>query len=335
MFPVSAHYVDVALRSAERSGLDRGAVLQAAGIDMARLAADGAVTESQFCALWRYLWDALEDEFLGCSARPCRRGSFAMACKLAYAQPSLERVFKELQRVYSVLDTGMSIALLSDGSEVMLVTEQVAPERDIDHFLVEYWLFYCHRLACWLTNRRVLPLRAEFPYPEPSHIQEYQTIFRCPLQFNAQRAALVFSNDFASLRPQRSRRELYAFLNRLPADFMAIPGEDDSLSTRIRLLMLEQCEAGQGIPNASTVAQQLGVSDKTLRRRLQTEGTSFQQLKDGVRQDLVLEQLRDNRLSIQEIALRAGFEEATSLSRAFRQWMGVNPQAYRDSLGNH
>ena len=86
---------------------------------------------------------------------------------------------------------------------------------------------------------------------------------------------------------------------------------------------------GRGAVNQSFVAAELGLSDRTLRRRLAADNTSFQALVDECRiRQAVLEITRTNSVSISEIALRLGYSEHSTFSRAFSRCMGVPPQAY-------
>ena len=65
------------------------------------------------------------------------------------------------------------------------------------------------------------------------------------------------------------------------------------------------------------------------RRRLEAEGTSYQQLKDRLRSDLAIDRLVSSQASIDELALELGFHDASAFHRAFRRWTGLPPGAYR------
>ncbi|MEL1251106.1 AraC-like transcriptional regulator QhpR [Aurantiacibacter gilvus] len=86
---------------------------------------------------------------------------------------------------------------------------------------------------------------------------------------------------------------------------------------------------GRGAVTQSVVAAELGLSDRTLRRRLAADNTSFQAIVDECRiRQAVLEITRKSTVSISEIALRLGYSEHSTFSRAFSRCMGVPPQAY-------
>jgi AraC-like DNA-binding protein len=78
------------------------------------------------------------------------------------------------------------------------------------------------------------------------------------------------------------------------------------------------------------VARALGYSRQTLYRRLKAEGITFAELLDGLRHRLALRWLRDDRLSVKEVAYRLGFSDPAAFSRAFKRWTGQSPSAIRD-----
>lgn len=335
MIYISPHYVRVALKSAERKGIDSNKICADCGINPTALAQDDSgISSEQFCRLWQYLWNALDDEFLGFTDKACKRGTFALACKLACQTPSFRHLFREVNRIYHLVDSDLIINVEEkDQQEVSLQLENKAPSLDIDHFITEYFLFYWHRLACWVSNKKIKPLRAEFSYPAPQHAALYEDLFQCPVQFKAQANALIFDKTFLDLQPMRSRREIYDFLNRLPADFMSLPGKNSSLETRIKVLILNQSKHRLVFPPLETLAQQLNMSRTSLGRKLAAENTSYQQLKVFIRRDLSMEKLSLTSMSITEIAELVGFSESTSLNRAFKGWTGMTPQQFRGQRG--
>ena len=72
------------------------------------------------------------------------------------------------------------------------------------------------------------------------------------------------------------------------------------------------------------------MSPRTLKRRLAEHGTTFSALRDDVRQQRAMLLLDNRGLTISDIAARLGYSELPNFTRAFRKWMGVTPQAYRE-----
>jgi len=95
-------------------------------------------------------------------------------------------------------------------------------------------------------------------------------------------------------------------------------------------------EMNEGCVNQGHIARELGVSGRTLRRRLSAEGTSFQALLDACRMQFAAHEFRTrDRLSLSEMALRLGYSEHSTFSRAFARWSGMAPQEFRRSVAVH
>lgn len=77
------------------------------------------------------------------------------------------------------------------------------------------------------------------------------------------------------------------------------------------------------------LASEFGTTPATLRRRLGREGTSYQAVKDQLRSDVAIDYLSNSSLSVDEIAARIGFQDASAFHRAFKRWNGLQPGEYR------
>jgi AraC-like DNA-binding protein len=93
---------------------------------------------------------------------------------------------------------------------------------------------------------------------------------------------------------------------------------------QVRVLVTQQLPGGAPM---AAVADRLGVSERTLRRRLAADGTSYQRLLDEVRGSLAEELIGTGRLTVEEVALRLGYAEASSFIAAHRRWTGETPGA--------
>lgn len=85
-------------------------------------------------------------------------------------------------------------------------------------------------------------------------------------------------------------------------------------------------------PAAENVAQRLGISTRTMRRRLSDEGFTFNDAKNLARERRAKYLLVNSRASLTEIAFELGYSELSAFSRAFRGWVGETPQAYRENI---
>jgi AraC-like DNA-binding protein len=82
------------------------------------------------------------------------------------------------------------------------------------------------------------------------------------------------------------------------------------------------------------IAQEVGMTQRTLQRKLAEAGLTFQQVLDRTRHELAQDYLKQGTLSLAEIAFMLGYQEQSSFSHAFKEWTGVNPGAYRGQAGD-
>jgi AraC-like DNA-binding protein len=106
-------------------------------------------------------------------------------------------------------------------------------------------------------------------------------------------------------------------------------GFDGGIVARVRPLI---SRSGGGFRSLDEVAARLHVSPRTLKRRLAERATTFSTLLDQARLERAQRLLASPRLSLEEIAERAGYSDVTNFTRAFRRWTGTTPAAYRRSL---
>jgi AraC-like DNA-binding protein len=104
------------------------------------------------------------------------------------------------------------------------------------------------------------------------------------------------------------------------------------IATRLRDMFLT---SPQPVPSLEAVARKLGLSSRTLRRRLNEEGHNYQSLVRDFRADLAREYLISTRMAAKEVAYRLGFDDVHSFRRAFKNWTGMTPGEYRaETLGD-
>ena len=172
----------------------------------------------------------------------------------------------------------------------------------------------------------------EFEQPDSRSILQYQSMFKCPIYFNAPFSCLVIDEKLINLPLRQPDERLLKTLESHADILMADISDKQPLPMQtknvIRGLLLE------GIPRKEMVAKRLGLTERTLQRRLQQFDCSYQQILDEIRQDQAKELLIQTELSIQDIAVKLGFSEPRSFHRSFKNWLGLTPGEYREQHQN-
>lgn len=191
-------------------------------------------------------------------------------------------------------------------------------------------------LTGWVTFARQLvdeelpsPDRVCFTHGPPSETQRYDEWFQCPVAFRADFDGVVFPARLLDYPLAGADPGLNELMEREARQLLAEYDIKANLINAVRSQIYRRLADGE--PAMEEVAAELGMSARTLQHRLRQQGMTFQEVFDGLRRSLAELYLRDDALSLTEIALLLGFAEQSSFTRAFRRWRGMSPAAWRRS----
>jgi AraC-like DNA-binding protein len=194
--------------------------------------------------------------------------------------------------------------------------------------LIAFKMVFFVQLARSATRSPVQPLRVGWPAPDlaASDAAAYSSWFGVPVE-----DLPVPTVEFASEDTERpfltANHGMWEFFEPALRQRLADLEKHASTVERVRGALVEALPAGE--VSMAAVCRKLGVSTRTLQRRLREEGSSFQQTLDALRNSLAHHYLRHSSLSGAEISFLLGFEDPNSFVRAFQMWTGSTPQAVR------
>ncbi|MEM7704746.1 MAG: AraC family transcriptional regulator ligand-binding domain-containing protein [Pseudomonadota bacterium] len=182
-----------------------------------------------------------------------------------------------------------------------------------------------------VAQERFVPEEVWFIHDAPRDTSAHKAFFGCPVRFSMDRDALLVSDETLDAPNQLGdagvSKFLEAHLNQELADLPA----NEALGQRVLNQIAESLS--EGLPAINDVAKALGMSGRTLQRRLARDGHTFQQLVTTARRDLSRRLLRDSSYSLVEVAFLTGFSEQSAFNRAFKRWSGQTPRSFRLSAG--
>lgn len=164
-------------------------------------------------------------------------------------------------------------------------------------------------------------------YPAPAHAAAYTALFGCPVGFGQASNALQFDPAWSTRAPRMHDPITHAMASEMCQQFLAELTHSGGMAAVVRRALVEQMP--WRFPNIESMAQQLSLEPRTLRRRLEAQGTSFRQILAEVRRRLAIEYLRKTRMTTEEIASRLGYSDAANFRHAFSRWTGKSPHEYR------
>ena len=325
-------FVHALLRAYEvRGGADPGAALQAAQIDAAMLRDPaGRITAEQLETLSRCTMQQLDDEAPGWFTRRLPWGSYGMLARASLSAPNLGVALKRWCRHHALLTDDLLFSLHeADGRAQLRLEERCPIEPAMREFGLLTSLRNLHGVASWFVDSRI-PLAATLlPFDAPPHQALYPLLFGGPVQFGAAQAGFDFDAGYLSLPLRRDEAALQAMLQRALQLIVRPYRRDRLLVQRVRALLRERAAELRG---ADALARELHLSVRTLHRQLADEGATLQALKDDARREQAMDLLRRTRLPIKQIAAAVGFDNDKSFARAFRQWTGVSPSHWRETM---
>jgi AraC-like DNA-binding protein len=306
----------------------RTRVLAASGLKPEVLSNPGVrVDADAFGRLWLSVARELDDEFFGLDSRRMKVGSFALLCRALLSHRTVGGALREAQQGFGLFLDDVRIELRSDDGRARLELHNGIAALAARRFADEALLVMLQGLLCWLAGRRVTIHGVFLAWPRPSHAAEYRRMFGPAPRFEAALTSLEFDAALLAARHAATAGSLREFLRDAPQSVFLKRVGGTNWARRLRTRL----RRGGDWPTVDAVAAEWGVSIATLRRKLATEGTGWQQVVDELRRDLAVRLLADGRRSIEQVAVNLGYVDARSLHRAFRKWTGVAPGAYRSS----
>lgn len=178
-----------------------------------------------------------------------------------------------------------------------------------------------------VSTKPVHPLAVYFKHPAPDSIVAHEAYFGCPVHFDTDRDALLISHDSLQTPNKLGDKSISEFFDSHLETELAKLDDNSALDRQVRRHVTQALS--EGVPLLSDVAGHLGMSGRTLQRRLSELGYSYQTLVDESRRQLAERLLRQTDYSLVEIAFMTGFSEQSAFARAFKRWAGQTPRNFR------
>jgi len=312
----------------EELGIRPSAVLRRAGLPQGLENQPRVLlTTEELFALWRAVGEVSANPaiglLLGTENRTERFHPIGLA---ALSSENFGAAIDQMAR-YKQLTCPEEIAREKDGDEWSIQFRWLLAEQVEPPVLVECAFSWVLSIARQGTRVRLLPLRVEFVQPR-AHLKTIERHFGCPVVCGASRNAIVFRTSDAQ-RPFVTRNaELLAMLAPQFEQELKQENQNENFVERVRIAVQQRLTGRR--PTIDDVADALHISSRTLQRRLQDEGSSFQRVLDEARHHLARHYLNNSYLELNEAAYLLGYEDGNSFVRAFRTWEGVPPARWRE-----
>lgn len=230
-------------------------------------------------------------------------------------------------RYGAISDTSADYALTEADGQAFFRIETRAPQIRLSRQATEFKVGIIVEACLTWVGPALRPKEVRIALPR-SNERAAERRFGCPVHYGAEISGLVFDTDQLDLVPHSSDPYLLELLQSVAAGCLSRRSlAQDATRSRVERLLLNAL--AKGAPTARQVADVLGISERTLARRLAAEATTFGQVLDELRQDMAMGYLEDPATSLAQIAFLLGYADQSAFSNAFRRWTGQSPSRFR------
>jgi AraC-like DNA-binding protein len=299
------------------------ALLGATDLTPAMLAdGDARVSPAQFCVAWAELVRASGDPGIALRiAAATPPGAFGIVEYVCRASATLGDALRQWVRYLNLLDDAVTVGLAVDGDRAMLRVElESEAPAPASHELC-FALVAQQARALSTTPFRVTAV--EFTHRTAADPGRYRKWFDAPVTFGAETSQLVMPRAALDATLATADPTLLAILTRAADELARATLDEPTLVAQVKRVVREVLRSADA--NVDFVAARLGLTGRSLQRKLKDHGTSFNAVRETVRRELAERYLQD-RLSIAEISFLLGFSEPSAFFRAFKRWAGTTPR---------
>ncbi len=333
-FSVIGSWPLVISRALDAYGIDGTALLKRVGIEPAQIALPEARCElTKLNRLWRLAGNLTKDPALGLTVASFVRPTSWHALGFAiWASNTMREGFVRLSDNFRMFADYGDLSIHNDGDNVEITMQRDAGVPDWCAAETDAFIGTCVLTARHIYRPDFRPEQVWLSRPIPDDITPWQRLFKCTVYFNATADRIIFPSE-AMCKPLLTASPELAIQNDLlVADYVARLDRAD-LRARLESLFLSHLPLGQ--LSAQRAADELGLSLRTLQRRLSEKQTSFKLVLDALRKKQAKQWVRAGNLPFGEISYRLGFQHTGNFSRAFNRWFNQTPlQMRQTSIAN-
>lgn len=328
---VSVRVVRALLEVVEQKGVPLERFLRVAQLDPEEVhATDARWSRARVYGLCEAALELTGDAALGLHwAETVGDGTFVPISALIAHSPTLRQGFESLAHYYRLLSDQASFQFIESDDKVTVRGARIAGgSLRMQRFVAEMMAAGFQRLVrCVRAHAR--PESVNFEYPAPSYAAEYVRVFGDVVRFDQPFTGLVFDRALMDLPAPHKDEDVHEALKGLAERRLLRITQKTPYALRVRDLLVQQACPLRA--DMTTVARQLGMSVRSLRRRLAEEDKTYNDVATEALVIVAKQFLGDKQRTIQETAYEMGFSDTSTFHRAFKRWTGITPSAYREA----
>jgi AraC-like DNA-binding protein len=252
---------------------------------------------------------------------------FQLVAQFARALPTLRDAVHMLVRYTPIFVDGMVMELV-DTRPLASMRYEFRPDLDerTERFCAELFSALCTRVSAETYTAGAPSVELHFTHEEPPHAERYWQVFRCASRFAQPENAIFFEAALLDRTQAHADAFMADLLGQACERMLASTKQGSTLEERVRLFLRDQpalCNV-----ESETIARELGIGARMLRRHLAREGVTVSGLIEQARIEASASELLRADASIKEVAGKLGYSDVSAFHRAFKRWMGQTPGEY-------
>lgn len=327
---ISISLVRTLIEAVERAGVSPTRFIEAAQLDRALLDDPGARLDlPSYDRLQELALDMTGDPALGLHMGDSQSlSAFQVVGFLASHCRTIREGLDVFFRYHRIVSDCPASYLIERGDESVLIYNFPRTTPRCSRLRAEFGMTRLFRIAQMFLRVGATPREIWFEHEQPAYVAEYVRVFGdVVLRFSQPSTGIVMPTvmlDSVQLHPNP---QLFQVLKSQADALLSELDQEPALASKIHQLVVHHFTDVE--PDMDTIARRLGMSSRSLRRRLQEEGVSFSAVVARAMGELACNVLREKHTTIQEAAFRLGFAEVSSFHRAFKRWTGKTPKQFR------
>lgn len=320
-------WVQTVFGEARRQGLDDDTLLRAAGMAAEELQRERWPVD-HITRLWRAAAHLSQDPSFGLKAgAQVGPASFNVVSFIVQSAPTLRQALTVVQKYQRLISDGGRIQLLAGPQSSWVVYHPRQGDLAFSPHQIEAVLAAVFSFARWLAPQGLQARGVCFSHAALGPLPFYRQVFRCPIDFEQAYNGILLDNAVLDLPLPQADAQL-AHVHALHAETQ-LRALTAPAPTPVLLKQWLSSHWGPPVPTRAEAAAALGLSEKTLSRRLQAQGTTYADMVDDMRRELALQRVMQAQWPLKDIAEQLGYASLAPFYRAFDRWTGLTPIQYR------
>lgn len=318
----------VLIKLIERHGLDSKSFMQQLGIDAHTIPDPQTRLSTNLAdAYFAKAIELIDDPAFALRVSECWHPSNLGALGFAWlSSASLQEGLERLARYSQILGQKAAFRCVSTANSTRFIHHNHRADSAITHAVTDFSLALIVDMCRKNAGDTFHPNKVRLSRPKPLDATPYTTYFACDVVFDADENSIEIDRKTATAPLPTSNLELAATLDSILSKQLA---SLDKINTVARCKHYFLMELTSGEPTEQALANALGMSLRSLQRKLSDEGTSYSRVFDEVRHELAQNYLSRSHCSVNEITFLLGYSEQSAFTRAFKRWNGKSPSDYR------